>query len=179
MAVITIFNICVTIIAVIAQCYILFRVFAYMQGDENIVFNTAKCSEFNVKDISFDSIHLVARMPFKNIGKQNGTIIDCFSRAQLPQEQFNSVEVKTWVHDVKKERHDNYWEAAIFEKNQGSLIDIHIVLQSKSGNIRQDAQHFPHMHIDILAQIVGRSDWHITKSRITLKPEEVERALVL
>lgn len=179
MIILTIVDICMTIIGVIAIGYLAFRIFAKMQGDERIVFQTKKHTNFRLEDISFDKVHLVAEVPYKNLGKQNGTIMDCFARAYLPREQFDTVSVETWVCDVKRKRSDNYWESVIIEANKGGLVEVHLILKGLNGNIRDDAQYFPHMSVDIIAQIVGRSDWHMTKSRIVLHPDDVSRALAI
>ena len=36
---------------------------------------------------------------------------------------------------------------------------------------------FPDMPIDIVYQVVGRSDWHISKNRLVLTSEELEQAM--
>lgn len=179
MIILTIVDICMTIIGVIAIAYLAFRLFAKFQGDEHIVFQTKNNPKFRLEDISFDKMHLVAEVPYKNIGKQNGTIMDCFARAYLPQEQFDTIAVETWVCDVNKVRHDNYWEAAIIESGQTGVVQIHVLLKGLTGNIRNDAQYLPHMPIDIIAQIVGRSDWYMSKSRIILNPNDVNKALTI
>lgn len=179
MIIMTIIDICMAIIGLIAAFYLAFRVFVKWQGNERIVFNVKKATKFRLADITFDKVHLVAEVPYKNLGKQNGTIMDCFARAYLPQEQFADVGVEAWVCDVKRVRHDNYWEAVIIEPNKGGVLEVHLLLKGMNGNIREDAQNMPNMPIDIIAQIVGRSDWHMTKSRISLNPSDVSKALTM
>ena len=48
---------------------------------------------------------------------------------------------------------------------------------SKEGTIREDLKTFPDMPIDLVYQVVSRSEWYIHKARITLKASEVKRAM--
>ncbi len=177
----TVFNILVYIILCIALAYLLFRIFCHIQGDEKILILTKRRTPFQLEDITFNQATLVTDIPFKNTGKQNGTIMDCYPRHLLPQEQCDSVHVETWLTDIsggQAERHDGYYKAAIIEAGKGGLLRLRVILTGKNGNVRIDGKDFPDMNIDIVYQVVGRSDWHIAKARIELTAEEVRHALM-
>ncbi len=173
----TVLNVIVTILLIIAVLYLAFRFYVAKQGDECIVMVPKRRSNFEVEDISFDKVVLVCDIPFVNKGRQNGTIMDLYPRHLLPQEQFDTVLVESWTMDVARPRHDGYFESVIIEPKKGGTIRLRLIMTGKNGNIRKDLQGFPDMNIDIVYQVVGRSDWHISKNRIRLTAEELQQAL--
>ena len=64
---------------------------------------------------------------------------------------------------------------SIRERKKTLLLMIRF--EGKSGNILRDMESFPDMPIDIIYQVVGRSDWYYAKSRIELTAEELRQAL--
>lgn len=173
----TIWIVALAALNVILYVYIAHAFYAMWQGDEHIVFSVHRKSPFQLEAISFDQMTLVARVPYKNVGKQNGTIMDAFVRTYLPQEQFDSISVHAYLTDEENPRTDGYWKAKIIEKGMGGHVILRLVLSAKNGNLRNDIEGFPHMNLDIVAQLVGRTDWYMTKSRLVLTPEDVQRAL--
>ena len=173
----TLLNVVITILVVIAVLYLAFRFYVVRQGDEHIQMVTKRRSAFQLEDISFDKVTLVCDIPLTNRGKQNGTIMDLYPRHLLPQEQFDNVHVECWTMDVARPRHDGYFESYIVEPKKGGTIRLHVIMTGKNGNIRKDLQGFPDMNIDIVYQVVGRTDWHISKNRICLTSEELQAAL--
>jgi len=173
----TIVNIVVAIIVLIALTYLLFQLYVLKQGNEEIVVLTKRRTPFVMEDINFNQVVLSCDIPFVNRGKQNGTIMDLYPRHLLPQEQFDSVRVESWTMDVARERQDGYWESIIIEPKKGGTIRLYVVLSATTGNIKVDTQQFPGMNIDIVYQVVGRTDWHISKNRLTLSAEELQNAM--
>lgn len=173
----SVINVFVIIVFIAVVAYLLFRLFCRIQGDEKVIVLVNRRSPFKVEDISFNQLTLVADIPFKNVGRQNGTIMDFYPRHLLPEEQFDSVHVESWLTDAREERHDGYWKSVIIIPGKGGMLRLRVILTGKSGNIRTDAKDFPDMSIDLVYQMVGRTDWYITKARIVLTQEEVLRAL--
>ncbi len=173
----TLINVIVAIIVIIAILILAFRLFAWKQGNERIVMLTKRRTPFAVEDLTFNQVTLVCDIPFVNKGRQNGTIMDLYPRHLLPQEQFDNVHVESWTTDASKNRHDGYWEAVIIEPRKGGTVRLRLILTSRNGNIHKDLVGFPDMSIDIVYQVVGRSDWHITKNRIVLTAEELQQAM--
>lgn len=167
----------VAILVVIALLYLAFRFYCWRQGDERIVIVGNRRTPFQLEDISFNKMTLVCDIPFTNKGKQNGTIMDCYPRHLLPQEQFDDVHVESWITDAHNERHDGYYESVIIKPRKGGMLRLRVILTGKTGNIRTDTKGFPDMNIDIVYQVVGRTDWHIAKRRIVLTAEEVQQAV--
>ena len=173
----TLLDTLVWIACVIAIIYIAYRIFAWRQGNEDIIIMVKRRTPFVVEDISFDQVVLSTDIPFVNRGKQYGTIMDMFPRHLLPQEQFDNVQIQSWLTDAKAERHDGYWEALVYKQRQGGTIRVRVVMTANSGNIRKDLVGFPDMPIDIYNQVVGREAYRISKTRITLTAEELEVAM--
>lgn len=167
----------VAITVIIAVLYLLFRLFVLKQGDEHIVLLPKRKTNFQLLDMTFDSITLFCDIPFVNKGRQNGTIMDLFPRHLLPEEQFDAVKVESWTMDMNRPRNDGYFESVIIEPRKGGTIRLYVTLKAKNGNIRDALIGFPYMNIDIVYQVVGREDWHIAKDRVRLTPEELEAAL--
>ena len=97
----------------------------------------------------------------------------------MPYEQYDKVVVHSQLANKAAERDDNYWESVIFDPGVKGTIRVTIALVSKDGNIREDLKTFPDMPIDLVYQIVSRSEWYIHKARITLKATEVQHAMEL
>ena len=171
------FNAIVTIACCIALGYIAWRIFAWRQGNEEIIIDVKRRTAFILEDISFNEAVLCCDIPFINRGKQYGTILDAFPRHLLPQEQFDGVHIYSWLTDAHKERHDGYWEAIIVKQRKSGVMRLRLVLTAKTGNIRKDLIDFPDMPIDIVHQVVGRTDYRISKARLVLTAEELEQAL--
>ena len=54
---------------------------------------------------------------------------------------------------------------------------IKLAIKGKSGNILRDLENFPDMPMDIIYQVVARSDYYYAKTRITLTSEDLRTAL--
>ena len=77
----TLVNIIVTIVFIVAVLFVAFRIFAWKQGNEEIVMLPKRRTQFEVEDISFNQVTLVSDIPFVNKGRQNGTIMDLYPRS--------------------------------------------------------------------------------------------------
>jgi hypothetical protein len=174
-----IINVVIAIIGIIAVLYLLFRLFAWRQGDARFVVEVRHRKPFELKSITQDAAVFETEVPIKNSGKQLGTIMDFYPRTLLPHEQYDKVVVQSQLANKAAERDDNYWESVIFNPGDKGMIRVTITLVSKDLNIREDLKTFPDMPVDLVYQIVARSDWYIHKARITLKAAEVQHALEL
>lgn len=170
-------NFIVGILCIIAIIYIIYRLYAWRQGNEHLVIMAKRRTPFIVEDINFNEVILSCEVPFANRGKQYATIMDMFPRHLMPQEQFDGVHIESWLTDKHHERHDGYWEALIVKQRKSGTIKLRVVFTSKTGNIRTDLQGFPNMPIDIYHQVVGRTDYRISKTRVVLTARELQDAL--
>lgn len=172
-----ILNVFVALVGIFAVLYLLFRFFAWRQGDARFIIEARRRQPFALKSLTRDTAVFETEVPIKNGGRQLGTIMDFYPRTLLPREQYDKVLVHSQLANKAAERDDNYWESVIFNPGDTGRIRVTIELVSKDGNIRSDLQTFPDMPIDLVYQVVSRSEWYIHKARITLKASEVERAM--
>lgn len=170
-------NIIIFIVGLIAVLYLLFRLFAWHQGDALFVIEARRRQPFALKSLTAGTAVFETEVPFKNIGKQLGTIMDFYPRTLLPYEQYDKVIVHSQLANKAAERNDGYWESVIINPGESGRIRVTIELVSKEGTIREDLKTFPDMPIDLVYQVVSRSEWYIHKARITLKASEVKRAM--
>jgi hypothetical protein len=170
-------NIIIGIIGVLAALYLLFRLFAWRQGDARFFIDCRHREPFTLTEISTDRAVFETVVPFSNRGKQGGTIMDFYPRHLLPSEQYDKCIVHSRLTNTTANRDDGYWESVIILPRQGGKLRVTVELISKNGNIREDLHSFPDMPIDLVYQVVARSEWYIHKARITLKSSEILRAL--
>lgn len=173
------FNVIIAVIGIAAVLYLLFRFFAWRQGDARFVIDARHRKPFEMKEITQNRAVFETEVPIHNAGRQLGTIMDFYPRTLLPREQYDKVTVQSELANKAAERDDNYWESVIFNPRDRGMIRVTITLTSKEGNIREDLKTFPDMPIDLVYQVVSRSEWYIHKVRITLKATEVQHALEL
>ncbi len=165
------------LIALVCLGFLGYWFVAWRQGDCDFRLLRGKKSPFRVVFIDMKRVVLTCTVPVKNVGRQNGTIMDAFVRAYLPEEQYNKASVQAILYDTNRPREDNYWEALIVEPGKTVEFTLKLTLVSKSGNILRDLEEFPDMALDVIYQIVGRSDWIYEKGRIHLTAEELRDAL--
>jgi len=170
-------NILIALVGFCAVVYLLFLVYAWRQGDAQFVIGCRKRESFVLKEISQDRAVFETHLPFHNKGRQGGTIMDFYPRTLLPREQYDKCIVHSQLANVAAERDDGYWESVIINPGKGGKIRVSVELISKAGNIREDLKTFPDMPIDLVYQVVARSEWYIHKDRITLTAGEVAHEL--
>lgn len=147
------------------------------QGDAEFEFLVDQRSDFVLEELSADRAVFACVVPFVNKGTQDGTIMDCYPRHLLPQEQFDAVEVVSRLELESSRRTDGYFEAIIVPKTTGSTVIVAVALTAKQGGIRQALAGMVDMPIDIVFQAVARSKWYISKQRLVMPAEEISRAL--
>lgn len=150
---------------------------AWKQGNCAFVLLKGKRSPYRVEFMDRTRAVLTCTVPIRNAGRQNGTIMDAFVRPYMPEEQYDRVDVRTILMDTARPREDDYWEALIVEPGKTVELRVKITLTAKAGSILQDLEQFPDLPMDIIYQIVGRSDWVYEKGRIHLEQDELRDAL--
>ena len=176
-AVLTTLKVLTLLITLACLVMIAFRYFALRQGDCDFRLLTAKKTPFRVEKMDQATAILSATVPIRNVGRQGGTIMDCFARPYLPREQYDAAKLRAVVYDVNRVREDDYWEALIVYAGDDVKLTVKLTLSATTGNILRDLETFPDMPIDIIFQTVGRSDWEYRKGRIYLEAEELRSAL--
>lgn len=147
------------------------------QGDCDFRLLSRQKTPFRVEKMDQATAILSATVPIRNVGRQGGTIMDCFARPYLPREQYDAAKLRAVVYDVNRVREDDYWEALIVYAGDDVKLTVKLTFSATTGNILRDLETFPDMPIDIIFQTVGRSDWEYRKGRIYLEAEELRSAL--
>ncbi len=176
--------------------YILFWAFATWQGNARFELETERASglripagdadaadylppvagtNWTIEKVELRRLHLRNYLVLKNVGREQGTVMDCFGRCYLPDEYVKGVRAWTHVTDMNKPRKDDYWESILVPAKTSLTLQIDLTLEITEGNLRDAVEKFPDMDIDIIYQVVSRTDWEYDKQRIVLKGDELRR----
>ena len=74
-------------------------------------------------------------------------------------------------------RDDDYWQAFILDPGKEKKFLITLDIDGKGQSILQDLETFPEFGMDIIYQVVARSDYYYAKTRIVITREELQNAL--
>lgn len=83
------FNVIIAVIGIAAVLYLLFRFFAWRQGDARFVIDARHRKPFEMKEITQNQAVFETEVPIHNAGRQLGTIMDFYPRTLLPREQYD------------------------------------------------------------------------------------------
>ena len=150
---------------------------ALLKGDCSLRMLKGKMTPLKVEDMDRESVVLSFTIPIVNTGRQIGTIMDAFVRTYLPFEQYDKASVTATLTAADTPRDDGYWQAFIMEIRKPKVFLIKLAIKGKSGNILRDLEDFPDMPMDIIYQVVARSDYYYAKTRVTLTSEDLRTAL--
>ena len=200
------FHILTVLLAIVTIGYLAFWIYKQWQGDAKMVLRPCRrdelsedensrvaingthfplhVTEFRTTDfalVSSDikSITMRTYMVLKNIGRQQATVMDCFARSYMPVEYMDGVDVQVRVTDAENPRRDDYWEACLIPPQKHVVVQVDITLKAVQGTMRELAEDFPDMGVDVLYHVFGRSDRYYDKTRIILTGEELRRELIL
>lgn len=167
----------VVIIGLVLLVMVGIWLFIVHQGDADIQFLVAQRTEFKLAALSDGMATFTCKVPFINRGTQDGTIMDAYTRHLLPYEQYDGVKVCSRLELEASPRMDGYWEALIVPVGTGQGVVVTAELTAAHGDIRQALSDMVDMPIDLVYQVVARSDWFITKTRIVLTTDEIAKAV--
>ena len=148
------------------------------KGNAEFVVKTAERSDFELIAQTEKSVTLQCKVEIANVGKQCGTIMDCYSRHLMPYEYFDGVQVHSRIQLATAPREDDYFESFIINEQGKAVLLVEVELMARKEESIQDALvNMVDMPIDIVYQMVTRKDWHIEKARIEMKASEVRTAV--
>lgn len=155
--------------------------FIYRQGDANFTFLVDQRTKFKVEELNNERAVFSTVIPFVNNGTQDGTLMDVYPRHLLPSEYYRKVKVSSRITLSSNRRDDDYWEALIVFKTQGDSIILNVTLEAENHDMRAALAEYLELGIDvpidITYQVVARSDWYISKTRLVMHAEELTEAL--
>ena len=167
------------VLAVLGILALSLALFVWKQGDAEFFFDVPNRSSLILEKEAEDSVVFSFQLPFKNKGSQQGTLMDVFARPWLPSEQFSAAELSTQLTIVSNPRYDGYWEAALFpmDKTDNDVAIVRLRFDTPNGDIRQAMKQMVDLQLNIIYQIVARSDWYLEKTMLTVPAEEFAAAL--
>jgi hypothetical protein len=151
--------------------------FIARQGDAEMEFLIDQRTDFRLEEMSGDRAVFSCVVPFVNKGTQDGTIMDCFPRHLLPQEQYDAVEVSSRLELETRRRSDGYFEALIVPKTDGNAVIVTVALTARQGDIRKALEDMVDMPVEIYSQIVGRGNFYVAKQRLVMTADEIAAAV--
>lgn len=148
------------------------------QGDAEFVFLVEQRTPWTVEEVTENSAVFSTKVPFVNRGTQGGTIMDAYPRYLLPCEQYDAVDVYARLTNMEETlfRTDGYWESVIVLAKEGGTVLVTVKLTAKEGSIEAALADMVNMPIDLVYQIVARSDWYLSKNRIIFVGDEARQA---
>ena len=125
-----------------------------------------------------DRIDFSLEVPFDNVGKQEGTILDAYMRIYLPQEQYSDVLLRGKVNREGYLREDDYFEAMLVPAGTGEKFVLRFEAYAKNGKSLEEAmENIPDVDVALFADCRGRRELYTVKEYFTLTADEM-RALV-
>lgn len=160
-----------------AMAAIALWLFIARQGDAEFEFLVDQRTDFKLEEMNGDRAVFSCVVPFVNKGTQDGTIMDCFPRHLLPQEQYDAVEVSTRLELETRRRSDGYFEALIVPKTDGNAVIVTVTFTARQGGIGKALEGMVDMPVEIYSQIVARGKWYVDKQRMVMTADEIAAAV--
>lgn len=149
-----------------------------VQGDAVMRLLTKERTKAVLDKKENERVDFSLEVPFDNIGKQEGTILDAYMRIYLPQEQYNDVLLRGKVNLKNHLREDDYFEALLVPAGTGDKFVLRFEAYAKNGKTIAEAMaNIPDVDVALFADCRGRRELYTAKEFFTLTAEEM-RGLV-
>lgn len=166
------------LVALIILAILVVYFYIKMQGDADMVLQVSKRTQAVKASEDGERLDFELEVPYTNIGKQEGTIIDAYMRIYLPQEQYSDVLLRGKVNLKGVKREDDYFEAVLVPSGTGKTLLLRFEAYAKNGKTLTEAMKgLPDVDVALYADCRGRGPLFTIKEFITLSAEEM-RALV-
>lgn len=163
--------------ALIVLAVVAFKLYCIRLGKSVPVIYTDRRTEFKATEFKEKSMTVACEMPYMNTGKVLCTMMDCFARVQLPQEQFKGVRILARVEREGERRDDGYFEAVLMPAQKGGKLIVTLEIEVQNDDVLETLLAMPDVNVDIFYQIVDKESLYIDKSRIVLTAREVREAI--
>lgn len=171
-------SIIAVIIAVIVLGALVVALFISMQGDAEMRLLTKERTQATKVSAEQERLDFQLELPFDNIGKQEGTILDAYMRIYLPQEQYADVLLRGKVNLADVLREDDYFEAVLVPAGTKRSLALRFEAYARNGKSLAEALgNVPDVDVALFADCRGRRELYTVKEYFTLTAEEL-RALV-
>lgn len=166
------------LVALVVLAVIVVGVYIKAQGDAEMLVEVGKRTTAVKVSQDGERLDFEIEVPYRNAGKQEGTIIDAYMRIYLPQEQYADVLLRGKVNLKGVKRDDDYFEAVLVPEGTGKTLLLRFEAYAKNGKtIAEAINGMPDVDIALYADCRGRGALFTVKEFLTLSAEEM-RALV-
>ena len=166
------------LVALVVLAVIVVGVYIKAQGDAEMLVEVGKRTTAVKVAEDGERLDFEVEVPYRNAGKQEGTIIDAYMRIYLPQEQYADVLLRGKVNLKGVKREDDYFEAVLVPEGTGKTLLLRFEAYAKNGKtIAEAINGMPDVDIALYADCRGRGALFTVKEFLTLSAEEM-RALV-
>lgn len=143
-------------------------------GAEEIVVKKEEMTPFSVVERTEDRLVIGATLPVVNEGEQCGVVMDAILRVQLPYEQYDGALVRGKVELANAPREDDYFEAAVIQKNERLDFVLKLSIEGRKGRSLTEAiAHMPDFRMDFIYQETGRVPAHYCKVILKITAAEI------
>lgn len=164
------------LVALLVLAAIVVYLYINMQGDAEMLLEVKKRTAAVKVSESGKRLDFEVEIPFRNVGKQEGTIIDTYMRIYLPQEQYNDVLLRGKVNLKNVKREDDYFEALLVPEGTGNSLLLRFEAYAKNGKTLAEAvKGIPDVDVALYADCRGRGALFTVKEYLTLSAEEMRK----
>jgi|GEM_PF-3592121 len=111
----------------------------------------------------------------KNDTSIDFTLVDVFTRLQLPEEQYKDGICRSWIRRADTNREDGYWEAMIIPKKTGTTAEVFLIIDAVK-SLETTMNNLPDFFIDLYWQIVCRNPQRVEWQRIRVFADDLREA---
>lgn len=152
--------------------------YIWLQGDAKMFFDMKKRTAAKKVSEADGRMDFEVEVDYKNIGKQEATLIDAYLRIYLPQEQYDDVLLRGKVNLKDVPREDDYFEAVLAPAGTGQTMVLRFEAYAKNGkSIAEALADVPDVDVALLVECRGREALYTEKKYFTLTAEEM-RSLI-
>ena len=164
--------------ALIVLAVVVLFVFIKSRGDADMqVLVDKRTSSVKVSEDG-KRLDFEVEVPYRNVGKEEGTILDTYMRIYLPDEQYDNVLLRGKVNLKDVKRADDYFEAVLVPANTGKTLLLRFEAYARNGKTIAEAMAgIPDVDVALYLDCRGRGPLFTVKKFLTLSAEEM-RALV-
>lgn len=164
--------------ALIVVAVVVIYMFIQAQGDADMQVQVEKRTAAVKANEEGKRLDFEVELPYVNVGKQEGTILDAYMRIYLPDEQYDNVLLRGKVNLKDVRREDDYFEAVLVPANTGKTLVLRFEAYARNGKSLAEAmQGIPDVDVALYLDCRGRGPLFTVKKFLTLSAEEM-RALV-
>ncbi len=171
-------TIIIALLALVLVGILVVALYIGIQGDAEMRLLPEKRTAVTKDSESAKRLDFSLEVPFDNIGKEEGTIIDTYMRIYLPEEQYDDVLLRGKVNLKGVLRGDDYFEALLVPAGTGNNLVLRFEAYAKNGKtIAEAMKNIPDVDVALYIDCRGRRELFTVKRYLTLTAEEM-RALV-